>query len=288
MMSADQAQRLREMVGATSKENIKAAKLDIKSISITSGKGGVGKSNTSIAIAGALSRLGHKVLLLDGDFGLANLHILLGIAPHYNLSHVANGECNIDDIISDGPAGIKLIPGANGVMALADSKPALISDLLKSLKKVENHFDYLIVDGGAGIHDTALKLTTSADRAIVVITPEPTSLADAYAVIKNAASRGYTKLSVIVNMAENDNEGKEAYLKLAAMSQKYLDFEPTLLGIIPFDRLIPKLIRSQKNFFIDNHDSRLSIRAGNIARMLTGVKPVDNRGFFEKIFRGGK
>lgn len=288
MMTADQAQKLREMAaGVASSKNKKDNGLSLKSISITSGKGGVGKSNTSIALAAALSRLGHKVLLLDGDFGLANLHILLGIAPHYNLSHVANGECEIGDIISDGPAGIKLIPGASGVMALADSKPSLVKSLLLNLKSVENQFDYLIVDGGAGIHDTALRLTTSSDRAIVIITPEPTSLADAYAVIKNAAARGFTKLSVIVNMAENDNEGKEAYLRLASMSEKYLNFEPTLLGIIPFDRTIPKLIRSQKNFFIDNADSHLSVRAGNIARMLTGIRPVDNRGFFEKIFKRG-
>ncbi len=288
MMTADQAQKLREMAAdAASKEKKNSKKLSIKSISITSGKGGVGKSNTSIALAAALTKLGHKVLLLDGDFGLANLHILLGIAPHYNLSHVANGECEIEDVISDGPSGIKLIPGASGVMALADSKPSLVRNLLSSLKSVEKHFDYLIVDGGAGIHDTALRLTISSDRAIVIITPEPTSLADAYAVIKNASARGFTKLSVIVNMAENDFEGKEAYLKLASMSQKYLNFEPTLLGIIPFDRTIPKLIRSQKNFFIDNGDSRLSIRAGNIARMLAGIKPVDNRGFFEKIFNRG-
>lgn len=285
MMSADQAQKLREMVGTEKKTVSKS--FSIKSISITSGKGGVGKSNTSIAIAAALSRLGHKVLLLDGDFGLANLHILLGIAPHYNLSHVAKGECELEDIISEGPAGIKLIPGASGVMSLADSRPSIVNDLIKGLKSFEHHFDYLIVDGGAGIHDTALRLTTSSDRAIVIITPEPTSLADAYAVIKNASTRNFTKLSVIVNMAENDEEGKEAFLKLAAMSQKYLNFEPTLLGIIPYDRSIPKLIRSQKNFFIDNNDSRLSIRAGNIARILTGVKPLDNRSFFDKLFKRG-
>lgn len=284
---ADQAQKLREMAGAKRSVSGPINKLAIKSISITSGKGGVGKSNTSIAIAAALSQQGNRVLLLDGDFGLANLHILLGIAPHYNLSHLAKGECSIEDILSDGPAGIKLIPGASGVMALADSNPKVISNIITDLKKIEDHFDYLIIDGGAGIHETALKLTTSADRAIVVITPEPTSLADAYAVVKNAAARGYTKLSVIVNMAENDEEGKEAYLKLAALSQKYLDFEPTLLGIIPFDRTIPKLIRSQKNFFIEKEGSKLSVRAGNIARMLTGVRPIDNRGFFAKILNRG-
>ena len=284
---SDQAQKLRELAKSSSisrNDNRSLKSLKLKSIAITSGKGGVGKSNTSISLAAALTALGKKVLLFDGDLGLANLHILLGIAPKFNLSHVMNGECAIKDVITNAPSGLSIIPGASGVMSVADATSAQLSRLMSGLSDIEREYDFLIIDGGAGISATTLKLTISADRVILIITPEPTSLADAYAVVKQAFNRGYRNISVVVNMVENDAEGKDIYLKLTALTNKFLNFEPTLLGIIPLDRSVGKLIRVQKNIFLESEKSKVSVRVRNIAQMLMGVKPSDQKGFFTRFF----
>ncbi len=291
----DQARKLRKMAkgektdkpgsSSPSKTHSRIKKSGAcKSIAITSGKGGVGKSNTSISLAIALTQLKKKVLIFDGDLGLANIHILLGIAPKYNLSHVLSEECDLDDVLCSGPGGITIVPGASGILSMANLEAVRLEALIRKLSRLENDYDYLLIDGGAGIGHSSIQLCTMADYTILIITQEPTSLADAYSIAKILVSRGNDKISVIVNMAESDKGGEEIFKKLRTLTRQFLKKDITLAGIIPFDRNVTKFIRAQKNIFIERKSSNFAIKTQNIARRLCGMPMIKNRGFFTGLF----
>jgi flagellar biosynthesis protein FlhG len=288
----DQAQHLRDMArnrSANPAENagrIKTRKgSGCRSIAVTGGKGGIGKSNISLFLALSLSRLKQKVLVLDADLGLANIHILLGIAPKHNLAHMIRGECSVQDILYQGPEGITIIPGATGIEEMANLDATRMETLLRGLNEIENLYNYLVIDVGAGIGRTATQIGAFADTALLVLTPEPTALADVYATVKMLVSRGATKMLVLVNMAATEKEGQDIFEKLETLTKSFLNVKLECAGILPVDPDIPRLVRAQKNLLIEKPGSGFSRRIQNCARLLCGMPPMNNDlGFFMRLF----
>ena len=291
----DQAKKLREMVrekkpvsslSDTSKPLRRRGKRGTcRSIAITSGKGGVGKSNTAISLACALTLLNKKVLIFDGDLGLANIHILLGIAPKHNLAHVIREECTLNETLCAGPCGITIIPGASGILSMANMELNRLESLIRELAQLEAEYDFLIIDGGAGLGHASIQLSSMADSALLMVTPEPTSLADAYSVVKILLAKGMGRIDVLVNMAESEKEGKEIFEKLRSLVKNFLKKELKLTGIIPFDKNVSRYIRAQKNIFIEKNSSPIAKKIQNAARKLCGMQPVKVGGFFTRLFQ---
>lgn len=219
----------------------------IRVISVTSGKGGVGKSNVVSNLAIALSAQGKKVLLIDADLGLGNLDVLLGLSPVYNLNHVLNGEKNIAEILIDGPAGIKIIPAGSGVQEFTSLGQHEKLRLLDELDMLEEQFDILIVDTEAGISENVTYFTVAAQEIIVVVTPEPTSITDVYALIKLLATR-YSEhhFKVLVNMAKDSEDALEVFRKLANVAGRFLDISLDYLGCVVKDEKVVEAVKRQK------------------------------------------
>ena len=288
----DQAQRLRHFAQNLSDtfppDNAAAARQpDVTSrctsLAVTSGKGGVGKSTISVSLAIALAKLKKSVCVVDADIGLANIHLLLGLAPRRNLSHVVNEECLPEDIIAMGPAGIHVLPGASGIERLANIDPLRLNLLQRKLARLEQRYDFLVIDTGAGIGKTTTEFAAKADMAVVVVTPEPTSLADAYAMIKVLYEKKVARLSVLVNRAITDAEGKETFDKLNALVVKFLKRPLELIGIAPLDNQATILAKRQKLSIIENPRSLFAVRIGNCARKLSGVRILKNESFFARL-----
>ena len=219
----------------------------IRVISVTSGKGGVGKSNVVSNLAIALSAQGKKVLLIDADLGLGNLDVLLGLSPLYNLNHVLNGDKSIMDILIDGPAGIKIIPAGTGAQELTNLGQHEKLKLLDELDMLEEQFDFLIVDTEAGISENVTYFTVAAQEIFVVVTPEPTSITDVYALIKLLATR-YSEhhFKVLVNMAKDSEEALEVFRKLANVAGRFLDISLDYLGCVVKDEKVVEAVKRQK------------------------------------------
>lgn len=219
----------------------------IRVISVTSGKGGVGKSNVVSNLAIALSMQGKKVLLIDADLGLGNLDVLLGLSPTYNLNHVLNGEKSITDILIDGPAGIKIIPAGSGVQSLTSLGQHEKLKLLDELDMLDETFDIMIVDTEAGISENVTYFTVAAQEIIVVVTPEPTSITDVYALIKLLATR-YSEhhFKVLVNMAKDSEDALEVFRKLANVAGRFLDISLDYLGCVVKDEKVVEAVKRQK------------------------------------------
>ncbi|HEX7599096.1 MAG TPA: MinD/ParA family protein, partial [Polyangia bacterium] len=200
-MSSDQASRLRTMAkGQPAEQPLFAARV----VAITSGKGGVGKTNVVAGLALALAQQGQRVVVMDADFGLANLDILLGLSPKYTLEHVLRGEKVIEEILLEGPLGIRIIPASSGIQELTRLDTASELRLVQGLQRVAESADWLLIDTAAGIHDSVLKLLMAAQEVILVTTPEPTSLVDAYAMAKVLHLREATKpLWLLVNNGQS-------------------------------------------------------------------------------------
>ena len=219
----------------------------IRVISVTSGKGGVGKSNVVSNLAIAMSSQGKKVLVIDADLGLGNLDVLLGLSPAYNLNHVLSGEKNISEILIDGPAGIKIIPAGSGVQEFTSLGQHEKLKLLDELEMLEEQFDVLIVDTEAGISENVTYFTVAAQEIIVVVTPEPTSITDAYALIKLLATR-YSEhhFKVLVNMAKDSEDALEVFRKLANVAGRFLDISLDYLGCVVKDEKVVEAVKRQK------------------------------------------
>jgi flagellar biosynthesis protein FlhG len=251
----DQADTLREMARAARKNqpqdpSAKGGISDpkgIRVISVTSGKGGVGKSNVVSNLAIALSIQGKKVLVIDADLGLGNLDVLLGLSPLYNLNNVLNGEKTIAEIIVDGPAGIKIIPAGSGVQEFTSLGQHEKLRLLDELDMLEEKFDIMIVDTEAGISENVTYFAVAAQEIIVVVTPEPTSITDVYALIKLLATR-YSEhhFKVLVNMAKDSEDALEVFRKLANVAGRFLDISLDYLGCVVKDEKVVEAVKRQK------------------------------------------
>lgn len=285
----DQAQHLRELAhehGINSQHGrVVAGKFHTaKSIAVTSGKGGVGKSNLSLFLASAFSASGKRVLLLDADLGLANLHILLGIAPRYSIAQVIEGTCSLEQTITRCEGEFDLIPGASGLESLATLEPERVAVLLEGFTELERRYDILLIDTGAGIGSVVTQFASGTDMTLVVMTPEPTSLADAYAMIKVLFERGVREIGVIVNMASSDREGREIFDKLNALVVKFLKRTLQLYGNLPIYKEVGRYVRKQRLMLLEKRNTVFSLRLHGIVRRINGVPSGVKKGFFERLF----
>lgn len=256
-----------------------------RTIAVTSGKGGVGKSNMALMLSIALTRLKKRVLLLDADLGLANIHILLGIAPRRNVSDLVNGTAAVEEILCGGPEGLHILPGASGLEAMANLDSLQLEILSRRLAGLEQQFDYMVIDTSAGIGRTTTELCRHADTSLVVLTPEPTALADAYAMVKVLQEKKSPKQVVMVNMALSDHEGREMFDKLSALVVRFLGKPIDLLEIIPTDPEVPRLIKRQRVFLLEHPNREVSVRICAAARKLCGLPSAVRPSFFSRIFR---
>lgn len=253
--TGDQADTLRQLARDAKKGNriepdssgTMSDQQGIRVLSVTSGKGGVGKSNVVSNLAIALSAQGKKVLLIDADLGLGNLDVLLGLSPVYNLNHVLNGEKSLADILIDGPAGVKIIPAGSGIQEFTSLGQHEKLKLLDELDMLEEQFDIMIVDTEAGISENVTYFTVAAQEIIVVVTPEPTSITDVYALIKLLATR-YSEhhFKVLVNMAKDSEDALEVFRKLANVAGRFLDISLDYLGCVVKDDKVVEAVKRQK------------------------------------------
>jgi flagellar biosynthesis protein FlhG len=235
--TADQATGLRRMTHPK----------PVKVIAVTGGKGGVGKTNVAVNMALALAAEGSKVMLLDADFGLANVDVQLGLSPEYDLSHLISGERNLEEIIIEGPRGIKIIPASSGIASMADLTQAEHAGVIRAFSELSYDVDYLIVDTAAGISDSVVSFCRASHEVIVVVCDEPASITDAYALIKVMnREHGVDRFHVLANMAASTREGNELYNKLALAADHFLDTTLAFLGVIPMDDRLRKAVQKQR------------------------------------------
>lgn len=220
-------------------------------ITVTSGKGGVGKSNFSVNLSIALSDLKQRIILLDADLGLANIDVIMGISPPYNLAHVIAGEKTIPEIMCDGPKGIKIIPGGSGMHELANLKEWQLENFLTKLSHLEGTADYLIIDTGAGLSKTVLSFALAADEIIVVTTPEPPALTDAYGLIKTVRQQRYNgQVKVVVNRVSSAADGLVVYNKLKIAINRFLKYSIEYVGALREDPKVGQAVKEQQPFVL--------------------------------------
>ena len=220
-------------------------------ITVTSGKGGVGKSSVSINLALQFRKQGKSVIIFDADFGLANIEVMIGAIPKYNLADMIFRGKTFKDIIVEGPEGIGFISGGSGINGLVNMNKDQIQYLVLKLKELETLADILIVDTGAGISDAVLEFVLTSREVLLVTTPEPTSITDAYALLKTLSinsvfDKDYTKIKVLINRVPSYEDGKNLYNKLEVVVNKFLQIDLKYLGSIPMDSNMSKAVMQQK------------------------------------------
>lgn len=280
----DQAESLRKLMNQKDSEKVNKAKI----ITITSGKGGVGKSNFVVNLGITLQKMGKRVLIFDADIGMANDDVLMGVSTRYNVFDIIKNDTPIEQVIATGHYGIKLLPGGSGLNNVEDLSER---ERIKFLNKLEalTEFDYILMDTGAGINRSVLAFIACCDELIVLTTPEPTSLTDAYSLIK---ATNHFKLkdraSVVINRAYDKNEGEETFKKFQFAVNKFLNIPLYHLGTVFEDRKLVQAVKEQCPVTIayPNSDAAKSIEA--IANRLAGIEGGSNtgvQGLFKKIFK---
>ncbi len=221
----------------------------VKVIAVTGGKGGVGKTNVTLNLAMAMAQMGKKVLVLDADLGLANCDVMLGLRVEKNLSHVLSGEVELDDILIEGPFGIRIVPATSGTQSMTELSPAEHAGLIRAFSELRAAFDVLLVDTAAGISDMVLSFSRASQDVLVVVCDEPSSITDAYALMK-ILSREHAvhKFKIVANMVRSLREGQELFAKLSRVTDRFLDVTLELVATIPFDENVRKAARKQRAF----------------------------------------
>jgi len=259
-------------------------------IAVTSGKGGVGKSNIAVNLAIKLASAGKRVVLMDADLGLANADVLCNIDLPSNLSHVIARKRELADVMVDGPGGFKLIGGASGLARMADLSDYDRQSLVTALAELEARTDVILIDTGAGISPNVLSFTRSADQVLVVTTPEPTAITDAYAVIKVISRDAPAQpLSLLVNQIRQRDEGQLVYERIAKVARQFLGVHVLDAGSIPSDPEVPNAVRRRTPFLLANPHCPASLGISQLAmRLQRGVTPsadVNGGGFFNRMSR---
>ena len=289
----DQAEQLRNIVKQQNKKQRSA-----RVITVTSGKGGVGKSNVSVNLAIQMSRLGKRAVILDADFGLANIEVMLGTRPQYNLADMMFRGKDVKDIICTGPEDIGFISGGSGLREMTNLNKDQILSLVRTMYELDHYADVVIIDTGAGISDTVIELVASSSEVLLVATPEPTSITDAYALLKtlhrhDGFEAGSTSIKMIGNRIQSYEEGKELYLKLKTVVNKFLGMEMEYLGAIPYDECLPRAVMQQQPVSLAYPDAPSARAMLELAMVLEDekkeIEPMDTAhglaGLFTKIFK---
>lgn len=227
-----------------------SAHQDFKIIAVTAGKGGVGKTNVSVNLACATAKLGKKVLLLDADLSLANVDVLLGLKAQYNIEHVIRGECKLTDIIIQGPYGVDIIPGSSGSSLLTHLSYVDHAGLINAFDELHQHYDFMFVDTPAGITDNVAAFLRASQEIIIVVCNEPTSITDAYALMKVMSQEYQIRhFHLLANMVHNLIEGRDLYHRLSQVTNDYLDITLDYIGAIPFDNYLRQAVKEQRSIY---------------------------------------
>jgi len=265
-----------------------------RTIAVSSGKGGVGRTNVVANLAVALARRGQRVIVLDADLGLANLDVLLGLHPSATLRHVIHGECTLSEVLIDGPQGIRLVPGSSGFEDMTQLDGGERLHLLEQVDTLEESFDILLVDTAAGISSNVTFFATAAQETLVVVTPEPASLTDAYALIKVLSTRyAEQEFGVLVNMARSVEEADLTFAHLSRVAAQFLDVSLRYDGFVPYDRELPEAVRRQQAVLERAPRAEVSRAFDRLASRVVSL-PVEPRPkgglqfFFRRLLEGAR
>ncbi len=248
----DQAEKLRELalgIKQQIEEELRREMRQTRVIVITSGKGGVGKSTLALNLSLNLCMRGKKVVLMDADLGLANIDIMLGMVPQHNLHHMILGKKSLKEITASGPHGLKIIPGGSGINELANLNSEELKRIIVELGRLDGEYDFMIIDTGAGISKNVVTFVLAANEVIVITTPEPTAITDAYGIVKSIARKSEeSSLYLVVNRVANNSEGIMVAEKFKLVCRKFLELNITPLGHIVDEPLVGEGIRRQQPF----------------------------------------
>lgn len=284
----DQAEQLRMLVNRQQSEQKKSRKVS-RVITVTSGKGGVGKSTLTVNLAIRLSQLGKKVIILDADFGLANVEVMLGIRPDYNLADLMFRGKDLKDIIMQGPENIGFISGGSGIQELSRLTREQVIYLVQKLYELDEMADIILVDTGAGIADSVLEFVSASNEVLLVATPEPTSITDAYALLKtlnrkSGFSQEDTRIKMVANRIENAEEGESLYKKLSLVVEKFLNIGMEYTGAIPNDANCGKAIMQQEPIILSQPESPSAKAVCRIADRLLNIETGDEGKGIAQLF----
>ena len=288
MIAMDQADRLRQMV-ATARNRREGARF----VTVTSGKGGVGKSSFTLNFAIALARKGYRVLVIDADFGLANIDLMSSLTPDYDLTAVLKRQKRLRDIIIEGPAGIGVVSGGSGVSELIRMNEFQLERIMGELMQLDDIADIVLFDTGAGINSNILRLLRASNDVIVVTTPEPTAIMDAYALLKTISTMEHVcRIRLVVNKADSLQEADATSNNLEKASSAYLGLQIERLGCIPTDPTAVKAVKEQAPLLVAYPASPSAQGIGIIARRFlelpTEPERTGVRRFFHMFFRAGR
>lgn len=291
----DQAEQLRNIIKAQNLPKRPLARV----ITVTSGKGGVGKSNTAINLAIQFRKMGQRVIILDADFGLANIEIMFGAVPKHNLCDLIYQGKNIKEIITWGPMDVGFISGGSGIAGMSNLSRNYLTYIIQNLAELDAIADIIIIDTGAGISDAVLEFLVASGEIILVTTPEPTSITDSYSLLKalnrhHRFSKENSKIKVIANRVDSEEEGKNLYNKLNAVVSRYLKLPIDYLGAIPQDNQLANAVMQQTPVSMQSPTARSSVAYERIAARLMNKEvqsTIPRRGmaaFFSHIVAGKK
>ena len=264
----DQAQNLRNIIKAGSTKEVLS-----RVITVTSGKGGVGKSNLAINLAISLSRLGKKVVVLDADFGLANIEVMLGIRPQYNLSDLMFRGKSLSEIITEGPENVGFISGGSGIREMTNLTKEQLINLSSRLSELDRQTDVVIIDTGAGISGNVMEFVVLSGEVLLIATPEPTSITDAYALLKTLNhqpefTREHCHIKLIANKVSNERDGKELFEKLSVVADKFLNISLEYMGAVPSDNNMNKAVMKQQPLSVAYPNSQAARAIDDMARII--------------------
>lgn len=289
----DQAEQLRNIIKAKQNPQRPLARV----ITVTSGKGGVGKSNTSINLAIQFRKMGQRVIILDADFGLANIEIMFGTVPKHNLCDLIYKGKNIKDIITWGAGDVGFISGGSGIVGMSNLTKEHLTYIIQNLAQLDAIADVIIIDTGAGIADAVLEFLVASGEIILVTTPEPTSITDSYSLLKALHrhprfSKEASQIKVVANRVNKLSEGNALFAKLEVVANRYLKLPISYLGAVPWDSQLTEAVMQQKPVSLSNPNAKSALAYEEIAAKLMGEdKPVKKRGmaaFFSHIITGKK
>lgn len=289
----DQAEQLRNIIKASQGTQRPLARV----ITVTSGKGGVGKSNVSINLALQFRKMGQRVIILDADFGLANIEIMFGTVPKHNLCDLIYKGKNIKDIITWGAGDVGFISGGSGIVGMSNLSRDYLVYIIQNLAQLDAIADVIIIDTGAGISDAVLEFLVASGEIILVTTPEPTSITDSYSLLKALNrhprfSKEASQIKVVANRVNRLAEGASLFAKLELVVNRYLKLPISYLGAIPWDNQLAEAVMQQKPVSLSNPNAKSTIAFEGIAAKLMGEdKPIKKRGmaaFFSHIITGKK